>query len=343
MTSISVIASGMVTAVGFNAAASLAAIRARVRNVKETNLWDASSGEYVAAGRVALPHWWIGTGKLAELVAPAIHECLVQAQPTPPGQIPIVLCVPAATRPYRFDRLDDEILDEVSYRLAVRFHPKSCLVARDQVGVAVGITIARDLISRGDATYCIVAGVDSLIDQPLVEYYIDKRRVLTPANSNGFSPGEAGSAVLIGRAGLRKNELQIVGIGTSREEATIESELPLQGNGLTDAIGGALADAGLPIDKVQYRITDLNGEHYKFKEMVLATMRFERNRRRKLFDLWHPTEYIGDVGAAIGPVVLGLALYAGMKRYGPGPTVLCTFGSDAGERAAMVVSFRETQ
>jgi 3-oxoacyl-[acyl-carrier-protein] synthase-1 len=90
---------------------------------------------------------------------------------------------------------------------------------------------------------------------------------------------------------------------------------------------------------VHYRITDLNGEHYKFKELALATNRFVRKPTPKLFDVWHPIEYIGDVGAAIGPIVLSVALHASEKGYGMGPTVLCTFGNDDGERAALVASF----
>jgi len=74
--------------------------------------------------------------------------------------------------------------------------------------------------------------------------------------------------------------------------------------------------------------------------MVLAMMRLPRKPKPKLFALWHPIEYIGDVGAAIGPVVLGVALHAGQEGYGIGPTVLCTFGNDDGERAAIVVNYQ---
>ena len=37
----------------------------------------------MAAGKVPLPQWWVGIGKLAELVAPAIYECVMAAQPIP--------------------------------------------------------------------------------------------------------------------------------------------------------------------------------------------------------------------------------------------------------------------
>lgn len=329
----------MVTAVGFNSPASCAAMRAGIRNVNETNLWDRESGSPLSAGKVSLPHWWIGLGKFAELVAPAIHECILLAGPVLPKDIPILLGLSSLDRPFRFVDLDEQIFSEIEYRLGFKLHSESQVIARDHVSVAVALNVAERLIRIGQAQCCIVAAVDSLVRQDVVEYYLEKRRILTPMVSNGFSPGEAGSAVLVGLAtrGTRR-EIRILSSGLAREKATIESEEPLRGDGLAEAIGRALKEADLTIEDVDYRITDLNGEHYKFKEMTLATLRYERKKRPKLFDLWHPIECIGDVGAAIGPIVLGVALHATQKEYGLGPTVLCTFGNDNGERAAILVT-----
>src|SRR5262249_17466258 len=130
--------------------------------------------------------------------------------------------------------------------------------------------------------------------------------------------------------------LEILGTGLAHEPATIESVDPLRGEGLTQAIGEALQQAEVTSCDLQYRISDLNGEHYRFKEMVFAMMRFERKPRPKLFDLWHPIEYLGDIGAAIGPTVLAVALHAAQEGYAVGPSVLCSFGNDDGARAAVV-------
>ena len=343
MTPLAIKACGMVTSVGFNAAAACAAIRAGIRNVHETNLWDAESGTYLAAGKVGLPHWWVGLGKLAELVSPAIFECVEAAKPVSPTSIPILLCVSSPDRPYRFEGLDRTILELVQYRLDFPLHPRSRVIARDHVAVLAALQEGEQLLDMGEAPCFIVAAVDSLIQQELVEHYLERRRLLTPKNSNGFSPGEAGSAILVGPASLEPaDELTIRGIGLARETAAIDSEEPLRGEGLIEAITQALGQASCEIQDTHYRITDLNGEHYKFKEMVFAMMRFERKPRKRLFDLWHPIEYIGDVGAAIGPLVLGVALHAGQKQYGIGPGVLCTFGNDNGERGALVaVSTRQ--
>jgi len=336
---IGVVAAGMVTSVGFNAQTTCAALRAGVRNVNQTNLWDAETGSYLAAGRVPLPHWWLGIGKLADLVAPAIQECFDAARPIPAETIPVLIGLPPVERPFRAPDLERELYGEVARRFAFPLNRGSGVIPRDHVSGAVGLRLARDLIAQNGAPCVIVAAVDSLIQQDLVNHYMSIQRVLTPRHSNGFSVGEAGSAVLVSAADGRAGFLRVRGVGVSNETATIESDEPFRAEGLTAAIREAFTEAGLTIQEAHYRITDLNGEHYKFKEMTLAMMRFERKPKPKLFDLWHPIEYIGDVGAAIGPLVLGVALHAGRYGYGIGPTALCTFGNDNGERAAVVVSY----
>jgi 3-oxoacyl-[acyl-carrier-protein] synthase-1 len=92
-----VTAFGMVTPVGFSGPASCAAMRAGVRQVLETNLWDSTTGQYLCAGKVRLPQSWTGTERLAELVSPAIHECFAAAS-DPPERIPLIICVSALSR-----------------------------------------------------------------------------------------------------------------------------------------------------------------------------------------------------------------------------------------------------
>ena len=123
MAIIAVKACGMVTAVGFNAASTLAAIRAGISNAKEENLWDSEVGEYLSASKVYLPHWWVGIGKLAELAAPAMHECLLQSK-APIEEVPIILGLASENRPYRFGNLEQSLMDEVQHRLGSRLHPQ---------------------------------------------------------------------------------------------------------------------------------------------------------------------------------------------------------------------------
>jgi 3-oxoacyl-[acyl-carrier-protein] synthase-1 len=341
MTPLAISASGLVTSVGFDAPATLAAMRAGIRNVKETNLWDPESGAYLAAGKVPLPQWWVGIGKVADLAAAAIRECLQAAEPIPPQDIPVLVGIAPRDRPFRQKDLETHLLPEIEHRLGFSLNPDSGVIPRDHVSVIVALQETARLIGSKRLPCVIVAAVDSLLDHDLKDYYLGKRRLLTPVSSNGFSLGEAGAAVLVTTAGDGRGggELQIRGMGLTRENATIESEAALRGDGLVAAIREAFRDGQMGYDDLHYRISDLNGEHYKFKEMVLAMMRLATKPKPKLFDLWHPIEYIGDVGAAIGPLLLAVALHAGQKGYGVGPTALCTLGNDNGERGALAVTY----
>lgn len=343
MVLLSVKASGMVTAVGFNAAASLAAIRAGISGVREANLWDAESGEYLSAAKVALPQWWEGLGKLAELVAPAIQECLVAAEPVPRKRIPILLGVAASNRPHRFPNLDEQILDEVEFKLEVPHHPLSRVIPRGQVSGVIGIQIAQQLIESKKAPCCIIAGVDSFLQQKVVEAYMEQRRIMTPKNSNGFFPGEAGCAVLVVPSGRNHgNELRIIGLGVGRESGIIESDQPVAGDGLTQALRTAMMQAGIGLSDTDYWLTDQNGEHYKFKETTISRIRLERMRqqpRQRRYEVWHPIEYLGEIGAAITPCLLGTAWAAHNNGYAPGARALLHVTEDNGERAALVLEW----
>lgn len=340
MTQLAVIATGMVTPVGLNSAASCAAMRAGISGVAFEGVWDFESGDYISAGKVELPHWWVGLGKLAELVAPAINECLLAANQIPATSIPILLGVADSSRPHRFAGLEESLLQQVESRLNLTHNPDSILIPLDRVSGVVAIDYAQRILKSGRSNFCIIAGVDSFIQQNVVDAYNAQRRVLTPGNPDGFIPGEAGCAVLLAPAGDQsRDELEILGTGTAEEDAGIDSDKPTRAEALTESVRSALAAADLAMHDTSYRITDLNGEHYKFKEAAFVEGRLMEKKLVELFDLWHPNEYLGDVGAAIVPCVLGVAFVAGQKKYAPGPRAICHFGNDDGRRAAVVTNY----
>ena len=87
-----------------------------------------------------------------------------------------------------------------------------------------------------------------------------------------------------------------------------------------------------------FRITDLSGEHYKFKEALFVLTRLDREPRSQILDLWHPIEYLGEVGAAILPCLLAWTMHARDHKYAPGRLALCHVGNDNGQRAAMILA-----
>ena len=128
------------------------------------------------------------------------------------------------------------------------------------------------------------------------------------------------------------------GVGFGTEKAHIRTEEPLRGEGLTNAIREALAECGCEIDEMNFRITDLSGEQYYFKEASLAVGRTLRKLKEE-FDIWHPAECIGEAGALAGVAIVAVAYAACHKKYALGPNILLHMANDDGQRAAAIIQF----
>lgn len=328
------------TSVGLSAPASCAAIRAKISNPTETRFID-SGGEWIMAHQVELEQPWRGLTKLAKMAVMAIEEALLEVPKNEWERIPLLLCVAEKERPGRMDGLDDQLFLNIQDELQVRFASQSSVVAQGRVSTGIALLQARALIYQQQFPYVLIAATDSLITWPTLSYYEREERLLTPRNSNGFIPGEGAGAILIGLPRKGQAGLLCTGLGFSMEKAHIQSEEPLRAEGLTAAIKGALADSGREMHDLDFRITDLSGEQYYFKEAALALSRILRKRKEE-FDLWHPAECAGEVGASVGITILALADAACRKAYTKGFAILAHMGNDSEPRVAMVLNFRET-
>ena len=344
MKPIAILASGMVTGVGLDSASSCAAIRCAIDNFSETRFMD-KGGEWIIGSQVPLEQPWRGLTKLVHMVAPAIKECLAHIGNVRPDQIPLLLCVAEKERPGRLEGLDDQLLQDVQTELGIRFHPRSGVVAKDRVGGAIALGAARHLIYEEHIPLCLIAGVDSLLVAGTLAAYEEKDRLLTSQNSNGFIPGEAGAAVLVGLPSTLSSQrsagqLLCLGFGTGLEKATIDSEEPLRGDGLVQAIKGALAEAGCTMSAMDFRITDISGGQYGFKEATLALNRALTEYKKENIDIWHPADCIGEVGVASGVAMWAVCLDATKKAYAPGHNILYHLSNEDQSRAAIVLSYR---
>lgn len=335
---IAILGAGMMTGVGLTAPASCAAIRCAIDNFTETR-FIGQGGEWIIGSAVPLEQPWRGQAKLVKLLAGSVRECLDLIPDARAEDIPLLVCVAERERPGRLDGLDNALFFELQNELGLAFHAESEIFADGRVGGAVALRRARQLLYRSEARHrhVIVSGADSYLVGPTLMAYDERDRLLTERNSDGFIPGEAGAALLLSRPEREGGAVQVLGLGFARETATIESEEPLRADGLAQAIKAALDDAGTAIEAMDFRITDISGEQYGFKEASLALSRLLRVRKDE-FDIWHPADCIGEVGAAALPCMLGVALYAARKRYAPGPAALAHGGNDDGKRVALVLA-----
>ncbi|HHI69885.1 MAG TPA: 3-oxoacyl-ACP synthase [Rhodobacteraceae bacterium] len=328
-----VLETGMVTAVGLNAAASCAAMRGKIDGFCETR-FIGSSGDWLTGAPVPLPRNWIGMKRLAHLAAGAIYD-VFEKQPHARENCSLILCLAEEDRPgnltpdsAKFARMIGEITEippKTKTRVITHGRP-SGIVALDQ---------ARRILKRGEAANVLIVGVDSYLSGVSVAHYLANERLLTPDNANGFIPGEAAAAILV--SATRPGGLALGGVGLAREKATIynDEDLPLRADGMTEAYRLAMKEAGVTLAQVDYRIADLIGEQYFFKQSALAALRLERGRK-EFQDLWSPAESLGNIGAAVVPMMIGMALVAQQKGYSGGTPVLIEASADDGACGAAV-------
>ncbi len=331
---------GMVTGVGLNAPASCAAIRCVIDNFQETRFMD-DAGSWLVGCAVPFERLWRGRDKLLKMAALSISECLKGKQQINPQLTPLLLCLSEHERKGRVIKNDHQFFLDLENELGLNFHEQSRVIARGHVAVAVALKLARAMIQELHVPYVLIAATDSLLVGPMLAHYEEHERLKTTTNSNGFIPGEAGAALVVesGKATKQEKQLFCCGLGFGMERAHVYSDEPLRANGLVAAIRESLEDAGHGESNLDFKITDLSGEQYYFKEASLAFSRIDRTKREE-FDLWHPAECIGEVGAAIGLIMIGVVKAACEKGYSKGCVILAHLGNDDGERSSLILAWK---
>ena len=341
MSGLDVLAAGMVTAVGLDCASSCAAMRARLDGFAETRFLGAG-GEWQVGGAVPLPRNWIGPKRLAHLAAGAIAN-VFERVPDAAGRSALVLCLAEPERPGRIVTDPDAFAREIAAIVELPAKMRTRIVAHGRPSGFVALDRARRLVAEGQ-DFVLIVGVDSYLASRMIAHYLGVARLLTPDNADGFIPGEAAAAILCGPS--PNGRLALTGLGLAREKAFAYNgldvdgaHLPLRGDGMTEAYRAALAQAQATLAGMEYRISDLIGEQYFFKQTALASLRLERGRS-EFQDLWSPGESLGNIGAAVVPLMVGMALTAAEKGYAPGSPVLIEASSDDGACGAAVFHAR---
>ena len=326
----------MITPVGLSAPASCAAMRAGLSRLQDLAIFHPTSdpliGAFVEAADSADAEIHV------HLLAVCIRELTANWSAADIAEATWFLCLSEPDRVGRPARIDRWILPRLETRLGWSFpRGQVWLIESGRTSVMRGVREAREHLMRGDATRCVVAGVESAVDETSVAELYKTRRLKTSQNPDGLHPGEAAAAVEI-RPDPHPSELdvRVTGLGFAVEPNPIGSDGPIKGDGLTSAMRSALAEAQLDIGDLDWRLSDVTGEQYYFREASLAVSRLLR-RHKDGFPLWHCADAIGDVGAAVGAVLLGMAAMALRKGYAPGPNLVCHTSADKGLRAAAII------
>jgi len=326
---------GMVTGVGLNAPASCAAIRCALDNFQETRFMD-SGGEWIMGSVVPLEQYWRSKTKLIKMAAAAVRECLDGNPQIKPESTPMLLCLSEKERKGRVIDDDNQFFLDLQKELGLTFHTESRLILHGHVAVAVAMQQARILIETLKLKHILIVATDSLLVGSTLAHYEEYDRLLTSNNSNGFIPGEAGAALVVEPVSAKQtHQLICVGLGFGVEKSHVYSEKPLKADGLTAAIKESLADAGCGENVLDFKITDISGEQYYFKEASLAFSHIDRTKRKE-FDIWHPADCIGEAGSVLGMIMIAVLKSACEKTYTKGDHILAHLGNDDGKRSSLI-------
>lgn len=344
-----IVGSEMMTAVGTSAAQTATSARARVQRVTEVEFCDY----YHTGFRVGvIPQETLPDlhSDLDELPLPdrerrmlrlagGTLRDLVSKVPGSAGTPSINIGLPEHHNKLPID--PPKLIENLYKQSGLSFSPG---VANPVVkGRAAGLLAVENAIAdlrSGKAAFAIVGGIDSFIDLYILGTLEMQKRIRTDRNADGFAPGEgAGFCLLTTERLAAKHGMSalagVEAIGSASEPGHFYSDQPYLGNGLSEAFRnclGAAKDAP-PVDCV---FASFNGERYWAKEFSVAMLRHKQQFSEN-YQMEHPAECCGDLGAASGGVMLGLAAM-GIKRSSRGGATLVYCSSDYGERAAVLLT-----
>jgi 3-oxoacyl-[acyl-carrier-protein] synthase-1 len=330
---------GMVCCVGLSAVPACAAMRAGIDGFEELP-YITNQGDPIIGARVPeLDPDLKRPARIVEMLVLALADCLGQEPALPTESIPLLVGLAEPDRPGGCAHLADSVVAAVQDKTGLKFHPQlSRGIPGGHTAGFEALRVARELLRTAGVPGCLVCGVDSYINAAAQNWLDQHWRLKREEHSNGVIPGEAAAAVYVSlRQPANPDKcVTVAGLGFGFEKAGILTEEPLRGDGLTEATRNALADARLQLHEVDFRISDVTGEQYGFKEATLALTRVLRSRRDK-FPIWHSADCIGDTGAAAGVCELIIATQALRGNYAPGRTVICSCSSVPGDRAVAIL------
>lgn len=340
-----IVAMGANTPIGREAWSSAAAARAGISGFGTHPFMVDSCGEPMRA--VVAP--WIGidmlgVDRLEMLLLPAIEEAMESfaVQAGWPRRVGLAVALPSA-RPGVAPGMEADLAQRLARRFGASCEAPRCYPL-GHAAALVALKDAKDALAQGQMDACIVAAVDSYIDPSTLDWLESCDQLHGAGRHNnawGFTPGEAGAALLLMRgpvaAALGIEPLAAVwGVGIASERNLIKTETVCIGDGLTRAFLAAFQPLSADV-RVSDVYCDMNGEPYRADEFGFTCLRTSE-RFVCASDFVAPADCWGDVGAAGAVLHIVLAAVAGRKGYARGNVAMAWASSETGARGAAVLS-----
>jgi 3-oxoacyl-[acyl-carrier-protein] synthase I len=362
-----IVATGAVTSIGLSAASACAAVRSSMDNFSETHFIDEVGepllGAVVPPNLLALPEEADGSilggaGKLAAMFVRAARECVTAGGGIDATRTALLLVGPELNRPgVTLARLQ-ECFDACQTAVGKAFHSSSRITQIGNPGLVAALDYARELLSATHASAgaqkpthpiqaVLVAGVDSFLNTEDINAALSQERLLTSQNSDGFIPGEGAVCLLVRRlselapldsAGLpRPAVLRVAGAGLTQETESWESGRPNTGKALSKAMRMALQAAKLAAHEIHHRFSDASGKEFFMDESTYAWGRNLRAPSPKGYSSVGIGGNVGEIGAAMGPMLITIYLDMVRKGWSAGENALVNLSSVGEARAAVML------
>jgi 3-oxoacyl-[acyl-carrier-protein] synthase-1 len=214
------------------------------------------------------------------------------------------------------------------------------IVSCDHAAGIVALERASRDLQEGKVDFAVVGALDSLLHAEYLRVLWGEGRLKLPSRADGLIPGEAAAVVVLERQrDAEARQAPILGrlgaAAVDHEAVPLGPEHPIRAEGASRAIAAALERNG-GAERIERIVVDLTGERWRSLEWALVETRC-LGRMPRGWQLWHPADCLGDVGAATSIVHLGLALRAFARGYGGAGGILIAAASARGERAAVPV------
>jgi 3-oxoacyl-[acyl-carrier-protein] synthase-1 len=329
---IAIAAAGAITPVGVGLVDSMAAIYTRVQLFEDLGVLD-SDREPLSGMKIPFEDGMAGSERLAAMALAVVDECTATLE-ADSEQVPLILCCPEPSAPDAAE-LPARLLAEVMAKSPIPLAPaRSRIVARGRAGVLEAIGAAVALVKEASIPYCLVGGVDSLVDDARVQALADDERLLTQTNKDGFVAGEAAAMLLLTNRPAPEAMAAWLGAAAGNEEATHGSDRPVTGTGMQEAIGKALALAKVPYPTLACLAHDFSGEARYFEELLLASSRLAKGATNNTVEI--PALSVGETGAAAGFLAIAVLAFLHGKGVHTRPS-LAVLSCDGPERGAVVL------
>lgn len=210
----------------------------------------------------------------------------------------------------------------------------------NEVGIIHAIKDVTVLLQEGKLDRCILGGIDSYVEENILEALLEFDVIKTNRNPVGFIPGEAAAFIMIERfdkAVARKANIEAIidSHATAYETCHRLSGEPSIGIALTTAITETFENLPDKGEETGLIIGNSNGSQFRANEWGNALTRLLYHYQIANIPEWYPALSFGEVGAAVGIISICMGVRGFVRKYTNTDNILIWISSDDGSKGAL--------